>query len=195
MEEKKKLKTIQNDYGMRHIHKYYKKYIRTKHRNKADTFVKGVNYRILHRGTFGGIIRDFFKAIEYKQIHEAYEYKSPARMGTFNIRKFKQKIKTHSDGTLDTSHLAIDWFKTKKLWADNPDLGKKKVVYFDNSHSDYYIMRHFWSRITCTATNKTAYGFKPVDQHKDELSKAIFDKNNKIQYVDHTFIPKKNKTK
>lgn len=181
---------MERDYGMRHMYKFYKKLLREKAYLISDKLIPGLDYHVT-RKQYGDMCRDFNGAIMQLIIEKGIEVDIPEKLGMMCIRKFKKKLMLNSDGTLNTRSVRVDWYKTKKLWEkDHVAKASRKVVYYDNSHSDYYVMRFFWRRKSSNAKNKTLYRFTPTENWKRYLASVIKNPSIHVEYLDTTLYNK-----
>ena len=125
------------------------------------------------------VIKDFNKMVAKKIIDENFEFKIPYRLGYLRIKKTAMPLNIR-DGKLNTTGLKPDWKKTNLLWEKDLDARmKKKFIYHDNRHSDYYYYRWDWDRYTVQLKNQHFYMFKPSRKNKVTLAENI---RNKCEY-------------
>lgn len=132
---------------------------------------------------YNSIVGEFNTAVLDLIVLEHYEFKMPRRLGYLRIRKSKPPLKILPDGKLDTKRLVVDWASTKKMWKDDP-LTHGKVVYHMNTHTDGYVFKWHWDKITSNAYNIKAYSFRVVRTAKRKLAKVAKDPMLKIDFFE-----------
>jgi len=173
---------IKSDYTLKDAYKVFcSKLVKSENLDGSFTDIK-TKYN-LNKTLYNQICKDFNNLVVTEIIEKAYEFKIPARLGTFRVRVRKEKLKLTPEGKIDTRKLVVDWKKTKEVWNENPDLReKKKVVFVENSHSDNYRAWWYWSKNYCNVPNKTVYQFIPSRTNKRTLAAAIKREENKPIY-------------
>lgn len=161
-----------SDIGCNDMFKYYKKQTEE---SKELYWKSGAVFR--------KVLIDFHRRLAEVIIKENYEYKAFARMGDFKILQRKTKIKV-VDGKLDVKRLRINWFETKKLWTENPELYAKKFVYHNNSHSSGYFYKWKWDRWNATVSNKNNYYFTPVRYNQRLIAKIVGESEKQLFFFE-----------
>jgi len=96
------------------------------------------------------------------------------------------------DGSLSRT-LSVDWDKTWKHWEKKYE-GKtreeitkiegKKVLYFDNEHTNGEFYKHLWDNRTVVIKFKRFYRFKPSRQYSRLIKDVVTQKDRKIFYYE-----------
>lgn len=132
------------------------------------------------------IIRKCNKLVSEMIINEAYDFRLGGRLGYLSVKKLKPKLTLKTDGSLDVkkSILKVDWYKTRELWKSNPDaLKNKKVIYYENKHTEGYTYGWRWDKKPSKVKNKNVYSFKATRDNSRAINIAL--KNNKnIDYFE-----------
>jgi hypothetical protein len=156
------------DYGIRETFSFYKE--------EGGT----VEYSI-----FAKVLKEFYQELANLIIFKAFDFKMPFRLGRLRIRKYKPKLKSNEDGSLDMTRYRPDWAATKKLWAANEEAKKqKKLVYHLNDHSNGYQHRFFWEKRTSNIPNHSAYCFLPSRKNKRTLAAELKNEDSKVDYFE-----------
>lgn len=133
---------VRNSLGVYDAYKYYRK-------NKP----KDKKY-ILTESQYFSIIRQInLLMAEYLLNYGIIEL--PQRMGTLEVRKYDTKIKIGKDGKV-YSNLPIDWDRTLKLWYDDEDSYKNKVLLRQEVDE---IFKLYYNRARCNYNNHSYYEF------------------------------------
>ena len=157
----KRVHTLFTDYSNQDYYKFYK----NKYKNTVDI------------STFRKVIKDLNTAIRYEIVNNNYDYKLPKRLGIITVRKFKKKIKIES-GKRPGYNLAPDWKATKKLWEEDEEARKNKIlIRHENKHSKGYTFHIRYSKRIANFKNKSLYRFKPTRTMQRELANNIKENN------------------
>lgn len=132
---------IQVDYTIDDIYKYYIE-------NHQDKEMQ------IDKKTFKKILYAFNKKIMNAILDDSETFKLPKRLGILRIKKSKMSFK-------EGMSAKIDWAATKKYG---------KTIYHMNDHTNNYRYRFYWSKLSCNATNKTAYCFEATRTEKRRLA-------------------------
>ena len=154
---------------------------RKKHQRKYNAdFSANTAYKIwkkVHRKlnipqrVHGYIMKDFSIAIMNLMLTKNFEFRMPYRLGYLAIRKFRPKPKFDETGNLKKGGLPIDYGATQKLWVQQyPGLSReeiynipnKKLVYYNNLHTDGYLMKVVWDKKTVKVRNYKIYSIKLI---------------------------------
>jgi hypothetical protein len=156
---------------------FYSYYLHnTKHKQKIPR-------KVYDRFT-GALLKNLATAI----VTEALEVKL-GRVGKIRVRSKKLNF-VREDGTLSKS-LKVDWNSTWNMWHEKyPELTKdeivalkgKKVLYFDNSHTNEEFYAHVWDNLTTPLKYKKFYKFVPSRTYSRLIAKLVTDENRKIYY-------------
>jgi len=106
---------------------------------------------------------------------------------------------------LRKDRLPVDWPKTYAMWSKQypgltwgeikKTLGKKKVVYNLNAHTDGYRFKFYWFRGKCKVVNNTAYGMRLYRPHLKYLAERAFEPENGIDFREIDFSKYKKRRK
>jgi len=152
------------DYALHDIYKFYK----TLDGEKVPSNI------------FRAVLKDYnTKALE-KVVYEGEDFELEAGMGSIRIRKFNNKPKLNKDGEVKNK-FAVDWPETHKRWREiypgktDEEILKipnKPRVFHLNEHTDNWVLKWHWDKITCTVPNQSAYRFYPVRTIKRNAAKV-----------------------
>ncbi len=160
MNRSNKSNKIKVDYGMPDYYNHYCKI--------SDNPVSKLKYN--------KIISDFNNGIIDLILNDSLEYKIPHINSTLLVKKDKRKPRI-KDGKLINSS-PVDWKTTSKLWNDDPDAKKKKIlVRYINSHTSGYVFRIYMKKFSSTFKNRSYYSFKTSRKLQRALSARIKDDN------------------
>jgi len=164
------------------FYEFYKKdnfYIFNKEdKSKRGHINKKSKYYISYKD-FNKITDEFNLEIRNKIINYSLDFNFPYGIGDFIIRKHKPTIYiSKTDNKLKNGN-RIDWNTSVNLWRLNPGK-KKKVVRFDNNHSDGYIIKPYFKRKYCVKYSYL-YSFRPCRKFNRTIAKAIKE-NPKIDF-------------
>lgn len=95
----------------------------------------------------------------------------PNRMGTLELRKYEKRITF--DGNTVHTNLPIDWDRTLKLWAEDSESYRDKVLIRVEEDE---IFKVFYNRGTANYNNKSFYEFDVNRDLKRRLKQRIKDK-------------------
>lgn len=121
---------------------------------------------------FYTIIRLINKFIK-EQLLECKSINLPHRMGKLELRKKQSKIEI-VDGKLKIK-MPVDWNKTLKLWVEDKESKKNKVLI---RHESKEIYRVFYNKNNAIYKNKSYFKFHLNREFKKDLKEKILD--NKI---------------
>jgi hypothetical protein len=92
----------------------------------------------------------------------------PHRLGRLELRKYEKRI-SFSDGKLHTN-LPIDWDKTLKLWAEDKESYKEKLLVRVEENE---IFKVFYNKGKANFNNKSFYEFEVNRDLKRRLKQRI----------------------
>lgn len=156
---------VTSDYSLKDIYKFY----------KAHSDGEVVSYKEFRR--YVTLITSY---IMHNILYEKMEFIVPQRLGSFRIKRRKNKIIIGDDGEVQTNYLKPDYKKCWGLWREqypntpDEDIAKipnKEHIYHLNQHSDGYYNRFFWDKLTCNIRNQTAYSFTLIRKWKQEINR------------------------
>jgi len=94
------------------------------------------------------------------------------------------------DGKIAKS-LRVDWQKTWAFWESKyegktrdeiTEIKNKKVLFFENSHTNQEFYMHLWDNTTAIVKFKRFYKFKPSRQYSRLINKVVSDPNRTTFY-------------
>lgn len=158
--DKERIHRYKKDFSTPDYRKFYKKKYKSDIDNKLYT----------------KIIEDFNKNIVDLIINEGVSYDLPFIHMNISIRKEKRKPKL-KDGKLVNNN-AINWQATKKLWEEDEESAKKKLlVRYNNSHSFGYIFKVYLKKFKCRLKCRSYYRIKVNRKFQRDIAKRINDPN------------------
>lgn len=155
---------ITTDFGLREIYEFY-----------DETYPNTVG-----KNLFRKICKEFNENVLKEVIYEGHDFSMGSRLGSIRIRKFNNKVKLGEDGEI-ANKFKVNWNKTLKKWGElYPDktaeeikeIKDKPLIFHLNEHTDGWVMKWFWDKITCNVPNQSAYRFEPQRSIKREAAKA-----------------------
>jgi len=155
---------VKVDYGFDDIYKWYKE----ESKNPLDKKIAR------------NIIIDFNNEVLKSVVFEGHDHSLGGRLGSIRIRKFDNNLKLNKKGEI-ANKLKPDWPKTYELWnkkypgkspKELKEIKNKPLVYHLNEHTDGYVFKWYWDKITSNVKNQTAYSFEPIRTIKREAAKA-----------------------
>jgi hypothetical protein len=153
---------IKVSYGIENYHKFF-----LKHNKDCN----------ISRKDFGDILREYNGFVRDELSLRGKGYTLPCSMGTIELRKKKSEVSINEDGSIKNT-MAVNWQKTRKMWADSPEAKANKVKYrFVNEHSDGYVFRIAYLRTRAKFKNKTIYRLRVNRLMKRQLSTSIINKS------------------
>jgi hypothetical protein len=141
--------------------------------------------------TFSAFIQEANDSLLKEVIYNNMQIKLPG-MGHIEIRKRRPRILDKA-GNIKKRALKIDYKATKDLWKElYPDKSKeeikelrdKPVVYHTNKHSDGYIYKFVWDKLTCNMPFKSFYRFKAARGYTRLLAKELKKENCKLDFYE-----------
>lgn len=97
-----------------------------------------------------------------------HDIELPHRLGKIELRKYEKRI-SFSDGKLHTN-LPIDWDKTLKLWAEDKESYKEKLLVRVEENE---IFKVFYNKGKANFNNKSFYEFEVNRDLKRRLKQRI----------------------
>ena len=162
---------VKCNYGLPQYYKAYKK-------NSKDPKSSKV---------YSAVLKDYLNANRNAVFNFGYIYVLPQRMGRIEIRKNKAEVKIDKNGKI-INKLAPNWQATKRLWAENKEAKKKKIVIkYTNEHTDGYIFRPRYIKNTANYKNKSIYRMQVNREMRRNTNSAIMNKRLDA-FLDHEKI-------
>ena len=104
------------------------------------------------------------------------QYVLPYGFGRIYIKKSNVKIKLDESLDIDVrkNNALCDYGVTKKLWKENEDFkNSKRVIYYENLHTDGDVMKFFWDKRKVNIKNIQHVKFGISQTVRKELAKSI----------------------
>lgn len=130
--------------------------------------------------TYLKALREYNTEILRLIVFDGLDYAMHGRVGSIRIRKFDNSLRLNGEGEI-ANKLHPDWAKTKKKWLELypgktseeiKAIPNKPIIYHLNEHSDGYVFKWYWDRVTCNLKNQFAYKFEPVRDMKRLAAKS-----------------------
>ena len=147
---------ITGSYGVYDAYKYYRK---RKPDNKKYVLTESQYFAII-RNIHTKLIADFLKGIDIY---------FPCLMGQIEVRQHSIEPKLSDTGKL-VYNAPIDWSKTLKLWYEQPEAYKNKILIKQENREYYSII---YSKKNAKYKNQSYICFKPSRSLKLGLKQAI----------------------
>lgn len=101
--------------------------------------------------------------------------KFPYNMGELELRKFERGVRINKNGELKVDY-PIDWDKTLRLWFEDEEARKNKIIVRDESGHIYKVL---YKKFNANYNNRVFYEFKLHQKVKkalkDNINKGITD--------------------
>jgi hypothetical protein len=155
---------VTKDYGFEDIYKQYKE----------------LSKNPLEKKLVRKVLMEFNTEILRHVVYDGYDFSMGYRLGSIRIKKFNNALRLNKEGEI-ANKLRVDWEKTKKKWEElypgkSPkelkQIKNKVLIFHLNEHTDNYVFRWFWDKVTCNLLNQSAYFFEPIRPIKREAAKA-----------------------
>lgn len=170
----KQSELIKSDYN---TPDYYKHYIKT-HCRKDKT-----SKYYITQSQYTNILKKFFQLLIEEKVYKGEEVVLPYNMGKLFIRKMKSTVKLDENGKL-INHLPVDFGATRKLWRENEEAFKKKIIVRHlNKHTNGFVFKFIYNKDKARYRNKSMYRFEPTRKHKRNLAKLIKVSKHKIDFL------------
>jgi hypothetical protein len=174
-------------------------YKRTIGKNNADCalpelykhYKKTIDNPVIYK-IYSQFLKEYNSRIMDAIIYENLEYKMPCRLGYLRIQRRRLKPFVDNEGKIVKSHIAPDWYSTKKYWMkiypglteeEIKNIEHKKIIRHNNDHTNGYSTRFFWDKRYSNVKNQSCYIFKATRTAKENLAKFI-KKIGLIEYFD-----------
>jgi len=111
------------------------------------------------------------------------------KLGVIRVQSKKLHFFTKEGKRAKT--LQVDWQSTWKFWETKYEgktrdeiksINGKKVLYFENEHTNGEFYRHLWDNLTSAIKYKRFYKFKASRQYSRLIATTVKDKNRKVFY-------------
>lgn len=142
----------------------------------------------LERKKFDAFMNDIITSLTDAMINEGLEIKIPV-LGSFRVREKEMKL-LDNDGNIN-KYLKVDWKSSWEYWRMTyPDLSDddiikikdKKLIRFDNAHTNHYFYKIIWDKRRCLLRNQFVYSFKPTRLLLKQLADVVKDENKTVYY-------------
>lgn len=159
----------------------------------ADYRVKDVYKDIsteVNYSTYSKFVTEANEALMSAVIYDNLEIKLPS-IGSISIKKSMPSI-LDKDGNLKKKALKVNYGATNKLWKEKyPDktweqikaIPDKTVVYHVNKHSDGFIFKFVWDKLTSNLPHKSFYRFKAA-RYFTRLLASELKNNSKLDFYE-----------
>jgi len=141
--------------------------------------------------TYATFIKEYNSRIMDAIIYERLEYKMGARLGYIRLQR-RKLVPYIEDGKVVTNHILPDWKRTRDYWhkiyPDKTDaeiklIPNKKILKYQNTHTNGYSARFFWDKVKSNVVNQSCYVFKATRTSKEKLARFI-KKTGIIEYFE-----------
>lgn len=142
----------------------------------------------LERKKYSAFLKDLLTTYSEMIVKENFELKLD-KIGYIRVQARPLKF-LKKDGTLAKS-LKVNWPATWEMWEKKypglsrdeiTELKNKKVIYFENAHTNQEFYCHLWDNKTALLKFKSFYKFKPSRQYSRLISKVVKEPNRKVFY-------------
>jgi hypothetical protein len=142
----------------------------------------------LERTQYSAFVKDLMIAYSTAIVAENMQIKF-GKLGYIRVQA-KQLNFVKQNGELSKT-LKVDWYKTWVYWEKKYEgktrdeiieIENKKVLYFENNHTNQEFYKHLWDNTTAIIKFKRFYKFKPSRQYSRLITKIVSDPNRKIFY-------------
>lgn len=156
--------------------------------NFFSNYRKNATLSKLESKQYSSFTKDLLTAYSEAIVKENLQLKL-GKVGIIRIQSKKLHFFT-KDG-VRAKTLQVDWQSTWKFWENKyedktrdeiKNITGKKVVYFENEHTNGEFYRHLWDNMTTVLKYKRFYKFKASRQYSRLIAKTVKDKNRKVFY-------------
>lgn len=142
----------------------------------------------LERTQYSRFVKELLNTYSEAIVQENLELKF-GKLGFIRVQARKLNF-FKKDGTLHKS-LEPDWPKTWAYWETKYEgltrdeivkLKDKKVLYFDNEHTDQEFYRHIWDNSTAVIKYKRFFKFKPSRQYSRMITEVVSKDERTVFY-------------
>ena len=158
---------------------------------KYDFFAhyrKNAKLAKLERTQYSRFIKELLNTYSEAIVKENLELKF-GKLGFIRVQAKKLNF-FKKNGKLAKS-LEVNWASTWVYWEglykgltrdEIVELKNKKVIYFDNEHTNQEFYRHIWDNSTAIIKYKRFYKFKPSRQYSRMIKEVVTKPERKIFY-------------
>ena len=149
---------------------------------------KNAKLNKLDRKQYSAFVKDLMIAYAEAIVKEALELKM-GKLGYIRVQAKKLHF-FRKDGTKSKT-LQVNWKKTWKYWEQKYEgltrdeitqIEGKKVLYYENNHTNQEFYRHIWDNVTAVIKYKRFYKFKPSRQYSRLIKQVVTQPNRKVFY-------------
>ena len=142
----------------------------------------------LERKEYSSFLKELLTLYSEAIVKENMQLKL-GNLGYIRIQTKELKF-INDDGTLSTG-LKVDWQQTWKHWHlkfpnktrdERVSIKDKKVLFFENDHTNQEYYHHLWDKFTAKLKNKQFYIFKPSRQYSRLIKEVVTDPDRKVFY-------------
>ena len=129
---------------------------------------------------FTELLREYNTEVLRMIVFDGMDYSISNRVGSLRIKKFDNSLRLNKQGEV-ANKLRPDWPKTHKRWEqlypgktfeELKKIPNKPIVCHLNEHSDGFVFKWYWDKVTSNLRNQSAYKFEPVRDMKRLAAKA-----------------------
>jgi hypothetical protein len=155
--------------------------------NFYSDYRKHAKLHKLERKEYSAFLKDLLTTYAKAIVEEALELKM-GKLGYIRVQSRKLHF-FRKDGTKSRT-LQVNWKETWEYWEQKYKLTRdeitqiegKKVIYFENEHTNQEFYRHIWDNVTAIVKYKRFYIFKPSRQYSRLIKKIVTAPQRKIFY-------------
>ena len=149
---------------------------------------KNAELEKLERKEYSNFLKDLLTLYSEMIVKENFQLKL-GRLGYIRIQAKKLHFFTKEGKRAKT--LQVDWPKTWVYWEKKyegktrdeiTEIKNKKVLYFENEHTNKEFYRHLWDNATAVVKFKRFYKFKPSRQYSRLITTMVTDPNRTVFY-------------
>jgi nucleoid DNA-binding protein len=153
---------VKQGYSLDHA---YRSYIKSVSKKSVKFKISKKEYR--------EICKEYIDTIVDLMLEKGETIKLPYGLGDLKIRR-SLTIPEFGMTPETKKRMKIDWFNTKKLWKEHPELKEKKqFIYHLNEHSDGWYAVYHWTKFNIKIKGRRSYSFDPAWTNARRLSKLM----------------------
>ena len=149
---------------------------------------KNTKFEKLNRKTYSNFLKDLLTTYSETIVKENLQLKL-GKLGIIRIQA--KKLHFFKKNGQRARTLKVDWGTTWEYWEKKYQektrdeiitLKNKKVIYFENEHTNQEFYQHLWDNATAIVKYKRLYKFKPSRQYSRLITTVVTDPNRKTFY-------------
>lgn len=142
----------------------------------------------LERKQYSNFLRDLLILYSEAIVKENFQLKL-GKLGYIRVQSKKLHFFTKEGERSKT--LRVNWQTTWEYWESKYEgktrdeiieIKNKKVLYFENEHTNKEFYRHLWDNVTAVVKFKRFYKFKPSRQYSRLIATIVTDPNRTTFY-------------